>query len=119
MSTTVQRVRFAKGDYYIPVNQRGARYIMETLEPQAKDSFFAWNFFDVVLQRKEGYSAYVFEDLAEDFLNERHDIKGVFEHELKTNAQFAKNPRLQLDFIYKKSPHYEKAYLKLPVYRVK
>jgi hypothetical protein len=37
---------------------------LETLEPEAVDSFFNWNFFDTMLQQKEGYSDYIFEDLA-------------------------------------------------------
>ena len=45
-----------------------ARYLVETLEPQATDSFFAWGFFDSILQQKEHYSDYVFEDVAADFL---------------------------------------------------
>ncbi len=63
-----QKLGFKKGDYIIPTNQNGLRYLLETLEPEAIDSFFNWNFFDTVLQQKEGFSAYVFEDKAETFL---------------------------------------------------
>ena len=110
-------VRFSKGDIYIPINQKGARYIMETLEPAATDSFFNWNFFDTVLQQKEGYSAYVFEEVAEQFLKENPDVKKEFDDKLATDKDFAKNPRAQLNFIYKKSQHYEKAHLFLPVFK--
>ncbi|MGY0039706.1 hypothetical protein [Pedobacter sp. NJ-S-72] len=41
---------------------------METLEPQATDSFFNWNFFDSILDQKEHYSPYVFEDTAAGLL---------------------------------------------------
>ncbi|MFZ1845514.1 MAG: M14 family zinc carboxypeptidase, partial [Saprospiraceae bacterium] len=37
--------QFLKGDYIIPTDQRAKRYIVETLEPQATDSYFNWNFF--------------------------------------------------------------------------
>tara|TARA_R110001632_G_scaffold78771_2_gene176553 strand:- start:2098 stop:3846 length:1749 start_codon:yes stop_codon:yes gene_type:complete len=111
-------VTFSKGDLYIPVNQKGARYIMETLEPEATDSFFNWNFFDTVLQQKEGYSAYVFEDVAEQFLKDNPDVKKELENKLATDKDFSKNPRAQLNFIYKKSQHYEKAHLLLPVFKV-
>ena len=111
-------LRFSKGDIYIPVNQKGARYIMETLEPEATDSFFNWNFFDTVLQQKEGYSAYVFEEVAEQFLKENPEVKKEFEDKLATDKDFAKNPRAQLNFIYKKSQHYEKAHLLLPIFKV-
>ena len=110
-------VRFYKGDLYIPVNQKGARYLMETLEPEATDSFFNWNFFDTVLQQKEGYSGYVFEDVAEQILKENTFIKDAFEAKKATDKDFAKNPRAQLNFIYKRSLHYEKAHLLLPIYK--
>ena len=41
---------------------------METLEPTATDSFFNWNFFDGILQQKEGFSPYVFQDIATELL---------------------------------------------------
>ena len=110
-------VHFSKGDLYIPVNQKGARYLMETLEPEATDSFFNWNFFDTVLQQKEGYSSYVFEDVAEQILKENTLIKDAFEAKKAANKDFAKNPRAQLNFIYNRSLHYEKAHLLLPIYK--
>ena len=110
-------VRFSKGDLYIPVNQNGARYLMETLEPEATDSFFNWNFFDTVLQQKEGYSGYVFEDVAEQILKENTFIKDAFEAKKAADKDFAKSPRAQLNFIYKRSLHYEKAHLLLPIYK--
>ncbi|HEY0273889.1 MAG TPA: M14 family metallopeptidase, partial [Chitinophaga sp.] len=70
-STSLQRIFFRKGDYYIPLHQAANRYLVETLEPTAGDSFFAWNFFDAILAQKEDYSAYVFEDIAADYVS-RH-----------------------------------------------
>jgi len=66
LSSTTQRMQFRKGDWYIPMNQEANRFLIETLEPQAEDSYFAWNFFDAILGQKEGYSAYAFEDIAAD-----------------------------------------------------
>lgn len=113
-----EKVTFKKGDIYIPTNQSGIRYILETLEAEAPDSFFNWNFFDTVLQQKEGYSGYVFEDIAEQFLKDNPDVRKELDDKLKTDPDFAKNPRAQLYFIYKKSPHYEKAHLMLPIFKV-
>lgn len=118
VSAKEKSVAFKKGDVYIPINQNGARYIMETLEASATDSFFNWNFFDTILQRKEGYSAYVFEDIAEDYLNNSFTLKLNFDEKMKTDKEFVKNPRAQLDYIYKNSPYYETAHLKLPIYKV-
>ncbi len=47
---------YQKGDYVVFVNQAANKYIIETLEPQAPDSFFAWNFFDSILMQKEHFS---------------------------------------------------------------
>ena len=110
--------QFFKGDIYIPTQQKGIRYIIETLEPEATDSFFNWNFFDTILQQKEGYSAYVFEDIAEQFLKDNPEIQKEFEEKLKNDQNFAKSPRAQLNFIFKKSPYYEKAHLLIPIFKV-
>ena len=118
ITTSKKEITFKKGDIYIPVNQQGARYIMETLEAEATDSFFNWNFFDAILQQKEGYSSYVFEDIAEQFLKENPTIKDSLELKIKNDKSFAENPRAQLDFVYKNSPYYEPAHLKLPIYKV-
>jgi hypothetical protein len=118
VSKTNQKITFNVGDIYIPTNQNGVRYLLETLEAEAIDSFFNWNFFDTILQQKEGYSSYVFEDLAEKYLAENLDLKKQFQDKLKNDVSFAKNPRMQLNYIFKNSPHYEKAHLKLPIYKL-
>ena len=74
-SVTVKQMKFKKGDYYIPLNQVANRFLIETLEPAATDSYFAWNFFDGVLGQKEGYSGYAFEDIAADYLKSNPDLK--------------------------------------------
>ncbi|MEO8515540.1 MAG: M14 family metallopeptidase [Flavobacterium sp.] len=111
------RIAFAKGDYVFSTQQRGVKYLLETLEPEGIDSFFNWNFFDTILQQKEGYSEYVFEDLAARYLLENPKIKLKFEEKKKTDKDFAKDPEAQLDWVYKNSPYYEKAHLQYPVYR--
>ena len=118
VSKDIVEQQFFKGDIYIPTQQKGIRYIIETLEPEATDSFFNWNFFDTILQQKEGYSAYVFEDIAEQFLKDNPEIQKEFEEKLKNDQNFAKSPRAQLNFIFKKSPYYEKAHLLIPIFKV-
>ena len=51
---------FRKGDWVIELNQPANRFLMETLEPQAEDSYFAWNFFDAILGQKEGFDFTIF-----------------------------------------------------------
>lgn len=114
----LQEVQFYKGDRLIETGQEADRYIVETLEPQAHDSFFNWNFFDSVLGQKEHYSAYIFEEEAYRLLQENPAMKAEFEKLRAEDEKFAKNARAQLDWIYKSSPYYEKTHLRYPVARV-
>jgi hypothetical protein len=114
---TKKRMRFRKGDLYIPIRQNGIRYLIETLEAEGVDSFFNWNFFDTILQQKEGFSGYVFEEVAANFLRKNPAIKKALEEKIKTDENFANNPRAQLSFVYEKTLHYENAHLTLPVFK--
>ncbi|MCF0060799.1 M14 family metallopeptidase [Dyadobacter chenwenxiniae] len=116
--TVNQRVTFKKGDWYIPVNQWTNRYIVETLEPKGVDSFFKWNFFDTILQSKEHYSAYVFEDLAAELLAKDVSLRIKLADKRKSDPEFAKSSSAQLDFIYDNSPYREKEYMRYPVFRL-
>ncbi|MAZ72257.1 MAG: hypothetical protein CMC70_03830 [Flavobacteriaceae bacterium] len=118
VETTTEKVPIKKGDYIFKTNQDGVRYLMETLEPMAVDSFFNWNFFDTILQQKEGFSPYVWEDKALEFLNKNPEIKKEFETKKTEDTTFAANWFAQLDWIHKKSPNYETAHLRYPVIRV-
>jgi hypothetical protein len=118
VSVRRERVALRAGDYYVACDQDVNRYIVETLEPQGRDSFFRWNFFDTVLQQKESYSSYVFEDIAERLLAQDGALREAFQAQLRSDAAFAKNPRAQLNFIYQRSPHHEAAHRRYPVYRV-
>lgn len=118
VSKTKEKVPFRKGDLVVSTDQPGIRYIIETLEPISKDSFFNWNFFDSVLQQKEHFSPYVFEETAFNFLKENPAIKKEFEEKRAADKNFRNNAYAQLNWIYKKSAHYEKAHLQYPVYRI-
>ena len=118
VTATTERVKFKKGDYIVPTQQKGIKYLLETLEPEGVDSFFNWNFFDTMLQQKEGYSDYVFEDLATQILKENPKLKQELVQKIKEDPAFAKNPEAQLDWVYKNSVYYEKAHMQYPVYRL-
>ncbi|MBO9201517.1 MULTISPECIES: M14 family metallopeptidase [Niastella] len=118
VSAHKQTISFRKGDFYIPLNQPANRFLVEVLEPQADDSYFAWNYFDGILGRKEGYSAYAFEDIAAQYLNEHPDIRKQLEARRSTDTAFAKSASAQLDFVYRNSPYYEPDHMKYPVYRI-
>ena len=111
------KLQFRKGDYWIPTAQKAKRYLVETLEPKSEDGFFAWNFFDAILQQKEGYSDYRWEEIAEKVLKNNPDLQQKLELKKKEDAAFASDSHKILDFIYKNSPYYEKTHLRYPVYR--
>ncbi|WP_213521517.1 M14 family metallopeptidase [Nonlabens sp.] len=108
---------FRESDIIIPTRQPGIRYIIETLEPAGQDSFFKWNYFDTILQQKEGFSSYVFESTAQKILSEDNDLKKEFDSLKIANKDFRESNYQQLDWIHKRSPNYEKAHLTYPIYK--
>jgi hypothetical protein len=116
LSIDQRNQHFSKGDYIISTDQAGRRFLVETLEPMATDSYFRWNFFDPILQQKEYFSGYVFEETAEELLKEDPELRAKFDEYLQENTDLSS--RAQLDFIYRNSPYYEKSHMIYPVYRV-
>ena len=117
ISKGLQKMKFHKGDYYIPMNQVANRFLMETLEPQAEDSYFSWNYFDAILGQKEGFSGYSFEDIAAEFLKNNPEINAKLQQRRATDTTFAKSAGAQLNFVFQHSPYFEPVNLRYPVYR--
>lgn len=113
-----KNVNFRKGDLLVSTKQDGVKYLLETLEPEATDSFFNWNFFDAILGQKEYFSDYVFEDTAAELLNSNQVLKTGFEMEKLANPAFAKDGNAQLEWIYKHSEYYEDSVNLYPIYRI-
>jgi hypothetical protein len=113
-----EQVHFLKGDHIVYLNQPSNRYIIEMLEPTGDDGFFSWNFFDGILQQKEGYSDYRWEDLAAEVLQNDPELKNKVEAKKAEDPKFAASATAILDFIYKNSKYYEKAHMNYPVYRL-
>ena len=88
VSSSIKKVRFRKGDYYIPMNQIANRFLIEVLEPHAPDSYFAWNYFDGILGQKEGYSDYAFEETAVELLKNNPGLKTKLENRRKSDTAF-------------------------------
>jgi len=112
-------IAYRPGDFVVPVKNENIRFIIETLEPHAPDSYFAWNYFDAILQQKEWFSAYVFEDQAAEMLKNDPALKAEFEQKRATDSTFAESAFSQLYFLYKKSPNYERTINQFPIVRVK
>ncbi|MDQ6890221.1 MAG: M14 family metallopeptidase, partial [Bacteroidota bacterium] len=118
VSKKTESIKFLKGDYIVHLNQSCNRYVVETLEPAGNDGFFAWNFFDAILQQKEGYSTYRWDSIAARLLEQDTLLRRKLQQKIELDTSFANNQALQLDFIYKNSPYYEPAHLRYPVYRI-
>ena len=118
VKTSKNTVPFKTNDYIVYTDQPAGRFLVEALEPEARDSWFNWNYFDTILQQKEGYSGYVWEDLALNLLKTNPTLKANFEAKKKHDLSFKTNPAAQLDWLHKNSKHYEKAHLRYPIARV-
>lgn len=110
--------RFYKGDYVILLNQVANRYIMEVLDPRFEDSFFAWNFFDGILNQKEWFSDYVFDEKAEQILKDNPEVKKELDSARVADPALAKSHWLQMNFIYQRSVYKEDSHLLYPVARL-
>nr|GFD19633.1 hypothetical protein [Tanacetum cinerariifolium] len=120
LSTTQQAAStLGPGNYLAVLAEQGParRYLVEALEPQATDSFFAWGFFDSILQQKEHYSDYVFEDLAAEFLAKNPALRQQLEDAKKADPTLAASGPRQLEWVYQHSPYAELGYRRYPAVR--
>ncbi|WP_262150076.1 M14 family metallopeptidase [Chryseobacterium foetidum] len=114
-----KKVTVAAGDYLVSTQQFGVKYLVETLEPEATDSFFNWNFFDAILSQKEYYSAYIFEDTAAELLKKDKDLNQKFKAKKDSDKEFDNDGNAQLDWIYRNSSYFEeKTFRQYPIYRI-
>ncbi|OON70375.1 hypothetical protein B0919_04815 [Hymenobacter sp. CRA2] len=118
LRTVRQSQHLRRGDYVARLDQPAVRYLVETLEPQATDSFFTWGFFDSILQGKEHFSDYVFEDLAAEVLRRQPALRQELEEKKKADAKFAQDGAAQLEWVYRRSEYSEPGYRRYPVLRL-
>lgn len=120
----IQRLRKRKtlpvkaGDVLVPMGHPTDRYVVEALESAAEDGFFAWNFFDAILQQKEWFDGYIFEDIAADMLAKNPALKEAFEAKRRAEPEFAESAWVQLIWLYRRSPWMEPGFRMYPVLRV-
>jgi hypothetical protein len=115
----VVTVQLREGDYVVPLDQDNARYAVETLEPQGHDSFFRWGFFNSVLEKKETYSNYVFEDRAQQMLAEEPELQVKFAAWKAANPALLSNQKALLDWVFENGRKYhEPEWRRYPVFGV-
>jgi len=101
----------------VPMGHPTDRFVMSVLEPECSDSYFAWNFFDAILQQKEGFNDYSFDAMAAELLKDRA-LRSAFQEKRANDPAFAADPWEQLNFVFQRSPWSETAYHRYPVLRV-
>jgi hypothetical protein len=117
-NTTINQLKVYAGDILVSTNQPGFRYLLETLNPRDVYSLINRNFFDTILQQKEGFSPYVFEDASLALLQNDSVLRNKFNTKKQAEKEFSQNWYAQLNCLFKRSKHYEEAHMKYPVFRI-
>lgn len=113
------RITARAGDFIVPLGRNSDRFVFETLEPLGTDSFFRWGFFDAVLDRKESFSDYVFEDEAERLLAAEPALRVAFEDWRQRHPEKLGSSKEVLGFIHRQAFRYsEPEHLRYPVFRI-
>ena len=109
----------AEGDWLLPLGGPHDRFLVEVLEPLGMDSLFRWAFFDSVLDRKEGYSDYVYEDEAETLLATEPGLREAFDAWRAAHPALRDDATAVLDFLFQTSRrHAEPECCRHPVLRL-
>lgn len=106
------------GAAWIPIDQPAGKIAMHILEPEAPDSAVRWGFLHSIFEQKEYFSSYVFEPIAAKMLQDDANLRGEFERKLASDTAFARDPRARLQWLYRRSPYFEKDKDAYPVVRV-
>jgi hypothetical protein len=114
----VQKIKYYSGDLVIPTRQEKIKYLLEMFEPKAEDSFFRWNFFDNILDNREYFSSYGFEENALKYLEEHPEFKAEFLKAREQDPKLANNHRAQLAYIYNNTEWFEETARRYPVGRI-
>jgi hypothetical protein len=95
------------GDYVVYLSeQEDPRYVVEVLEPEGQDSFFRWGFFNAVLEKKEDFSDYIFEDEAIHMLEDDVALRIKFDAWKMQNPELIRTQDQVLRFIFENGKRY-------------
>jgi Zinc carboxypeptidase len=105
------------GTAIVPINQVGAKLIMQLLEPEAPDSLLRWGLLNAIFERKEYFETYALEPIAVKLLQNNPELKEQFDAMMQ-KPEFAGNARAKLDWLYEHSPYADKAWNRYPIIRL-
>ncbi|WOC24748.1 M14 family metallopeptidase [Pseudoalteromonas sp. N1230-9] len=103
------------GWYKVSTNQPYSELATHLLHPEAPDSFFAWGEFNTIFQRTEYMENYALIPYAKQMLQEQPELALEFDQKVREDKAFAKDPEARLNWLYKRSPFYDQAYLQYPI----
>ncbi len=113
-----ERRTFPAGSIVIPLAQPAAKIAIDLLEPEARDSFVHWGFFNAIFEQKEYGEEYVLEKLAREMLAKDAKLRDEFQKKLASDPKFALNARARLEFFYRRSPYWDPQMNLYPVGRI-
>lgn len=108
---------FPKGSVYITTDQPLGELVVFLLEPQSRDSYFSWGFFNPIFQRTEYIEPYVMEPTMTKMLEDNAVLKAEFELKKVQDTQFATDPNAIYNWFYSKTKYYDSRYLLYPIGR--
>ncbi|MGC0118488.1 peptidase M14 [Pseudoalteromonas sp. JC28] len=103
------------GWYKVATAQKSGELVTHLLHPEAPDSFFAWGEFNTIFQRTEYVENYALEPFARKMLKQNPAMALAFDKKIREDKQFANDPKARMEWLYARTPFYDKAYLKYPV----
>ncbi len=108
----------AAGALFVPIAQPRARLVMHLLEPQAPDSFAAWEFFNACFEQKEHMEPYVADSIARTLLVQTPGLREEFDRRLEEDQRFAADPHARLEFFLRRHSSWDSQLNLYPVFRV-
>ncbi|TMP25653.1 peptidase M14 [Pseudoalteromonas rubra] len=103
------------GWYKVSTQQAGGELATHLLHPEAPDSLFAWGDFPGVFQRTEYVENYALEPFARKMLKDNPAMALAFDKKISEDKAFADDPKARMEWLYKRTPYYDQAYLKYPI----
>ena len=117
ITSTTRKVSARAGDVLVKTGTEKDKFLLAALEPLSKDSYFQWGFFNSILEQKEYFSAYVFEDIAADMLKKNPTLKAEMLDYFSKNSDLD-TPQNRLEYIYMRSSYTDPNRGQYPIFRV-
>ena len=115
-----EKMTIPAGSYWAPLKQHRGRLVVAMLEPQAPDSLARWGLMNSVFETGfgGGVGEYLSEPIARRMMADNAELRAQFEAKLKTDAQFAADPRARLQWWFQQSKYEPGESGRYPIARV-